>query len=589
MLQRSATFLPLTLLALGTGSLAGACSSSDAPGADPHVTPGPGSTGDGDGGADGSRGEDGGTVDVGGRPLATARYTIGFWCGPPAGDLTAARMTEIAGAGFTHVSNPCDPSSNEPAYNTKMLDLAKAAGLQGIVTDRRVAAALGAPGAPETGTQLDAVVADYGKATNLYGYHVVDEPNVAVFPAIGQVVAGLAQRDAVHPAVVNLLPTYGTGLSGAPSYDAYVGGFLATVKPKVYSYDHYNFLLGGADTSDFFENLAVVRARSLASKTPFWQYIQSIAYVGHRATTGPEKRWAALHTLAYGGAGVFYFTYWTPPQTAEAFGEGIIGSDGKPTAQYGEVTAINETLAAMGKYLAPATSTRVFHDGALAAGTVPRRPGDPVYVPSGAPVTVGLFESGADTLAILVNRSYVATTEGDVWLASADHAPEVLDVASASFRPATIIRRDAAMGDAVRVSLGPGDAALFHLRGPVPKGAPGAELFVGTVRADSGTLNVLDRAFGGQALRASGWDECPDGYVNVGRDFQPNGFWACARADLANRKFRIGNVVADGATIYAVGGGTVTARGAARWDDCDGGTLLGHRFDSNGFWACLDP
>ena len=114
------------------------------------------------------------------------------------------------------------------------------------------------------------------------------------------------------------------------------------------------------------------RARSLERGLPFWQYIQSISYVGHRATTGPEKRWAALHTLAYGGTGVLYFTYWTPPQTAEQFGEGILTREGARTAQFAEVQSINRELAAMGRHLIHATSTAVFHNGPLAASGLAR-------------------------------------------------------------------------------------------------------------------------------------------------------------------------------------------------------------------------
>src|SRR5205807_1374112 len=115
-----------------------------------------------------------------------------------------------------------------------------------------------------------------------------------------------------------------------------------------------NFLADGTDVPVFFQNLAIVRARALASHTPFGQYIQAISFNSHRTPTGPEKRWAALHTLAYGGTSVLYFTYWEPDQTAEQFGHGRLTRAGVKTAQYDEAKEINRSVQAIGKYLAAA-------------------------------------------------------------------------------------------------------------------------------------------------------------------------------------------------------------------------------------------
>ncbi len=518
------------------------------------------------------------------KPLPTAAPVIGFWCGPPEPFLTQARFDQIAAAGFTHASNPCEPSSNVPAFNLKMLELANKAGLLTIVSDDRLPAALNAP---DRTARVAAVVATYAGKPGLYGYHLVDEPQRGLFPAIGAVTADVAAADPVHPAIVNLLPTYGVGISGSPNYTAHIADFLSIVKPKVYSYDHYNFYLTG-DGEDFFDNLAIVRAQSVAAKVPFWQYIQSIDYVGHRATTGPEKRWAALHTLAYGGTGVMYFTYWTPPQTAEAFGDGVITRNGTPTRQYAEVTAINKTLAAVGKYLVPATSVGVFHNGPLESSALPRPPGAPIYLPSGAPITVGLFRVEDESYALLVNRSYSATTSADVYVTAAGNKAESLDVPTGAWRPLSTAGADPVKGLKLAVSLPPGDGLLVHMKGANPKGPAGAEAFIGTVRGNDGTLSVVDSSFGAQALRGAGWDECPAGYVLAGRDFQANGFWVCARSDLAGRTFRVGNVVSDSGALFRVGGGTATPLGAAGWDTCTGAKFLGHAFNSNGFWACLE-
>jgi hypothetical protein len=181
----------------------------------------------------------------------------------------------------------------------------------------------------------------------------------------------------------------------------------------------------------------------------------------------------------------------------------------------------------------------------------------------------------------------VDAVESDVFLASAT-PPEVLDVPSGKFVPIRALASDPVKGTKTHVSLPAGDGALFHLFGPVPPGAPGAEAFVGTVRNDSAMLDVVDSSFGDGTIGQEAWDMCPEGYAFAGRQFESNGFWLCTRKDLGAHTFYVGNVVADQAIVYAVKGGTSTAVGAEGWNTCPKGTLLGRRFESNGYWLCMD-
>lgn len=493
-------------------------------------------------------------------------------------------MNEIAAAGFTRVSNACDGSTYTAAYNQQLLSLAAAAGLDAVVTDAR---GLQAAAGVNVSANLDALVADYAPFPALAGYHVQDEPGAAAFPALAAVVAGLRTRDPAHFTSINLFPDYASAAQlGTATYDQHVSSFLDTVQPAFFTYDHYNFLDGGVDGATFFQNLAVVRAHALARGIPWGQYIQSISFNGHRSTTGPEKRWAALHTLAYGGTGVFYFTYWTPPQTAENFGDGIITAAGTPGSQYADVTSINRTVAAMAPYLSAATSTRVFHSGALALGAVTRAPGDVVYVPSAAPLTVGIFAIGDGAYALLVNRDYAAITETDVVFAARDGRVDLLDVDQGAFLPASVTTDP--LGARLHVTLPPGDGVLAHLPGPLPPGPVGAEAVFGTVRADAGWLDVVDARLGTFRLGMAGWGNCPESMTEVGRDFQSNGFWLCAPAALSARTYHVGNVVNDVGTLYRVAAGTTTTLGPGGWDTCPAGSLVGHRFESNGFWVCME-
>lgn len=518
---------------------------------------------------------------------------IGYWCGPPAAFHTEARYDEIKNAGFTLTSNACDGATYNPTYNHQMLDWAGARGLTSIVADSRVVAAVSQAQSGKTAeleAGLTAAVDDYAGSFALAGYHIIDEPPASLFPSLAQVVAGLGTRDPKRISYLNLLPTYASnGQLGTATYDEYVSSYLSIVKPQMVSWDYYPFLSSG-DLPDFFRNMAIIRDHSLAANKPFWQFIQSISFVGHRATTAAEKRWQALQSLAYGAQGVWYFTYWTPPQTAEAFGAGIIDAAGNQTTQYAEVTAINRTFSALSKYTTAATSTAVFHNGPLPNGTGTRVPGSPVYLPSFARVTVGTFRAPGHRYALLVNGDYGATTTTDTIIAAPPSNLERFDESVGSFVPAGA--SELGGQSKVALSLAPGDGVLFHYTvdesdpSTEPAGPGGAEAMVGLVRADAGELHVVDSAFGVGALRPAGWNDCPAGYTLAGRDFQTNGFWLCARNDLLATTFYVGNVVGDAGTLFSVSGGIATAVGPAGWDTCPAGTALGHRFDSNGFWLC---
>ena len=87
-----------------------------------------------------------------------------------------------------------------------------------------------------------------------------------------------------------------------------------------------------------------------------------------------------MQTLAFGGKGLLWFTYWQPE--AKGWGDAIINFDGTPTRQYDEIKRINADVQLFGKYLLPAKSVAVLSTGAI--------PGVPVRL-AGAPVTIGVL------------------------------------------------------------------------------------------------------------------------------------------------------------------------------------------------------
>ncbi|MEO8801547.1 MAG: hypothetical protein ABI551_26895, partial [Polyangiaceae bacterium] len=373
----------MIVAALGCGA-AFAVALSGCGGGDDSASPdGPKGEASSDGGATGVIGEGGAeVVDAGPLPLPTGRFRIGVWCGLPANDNTPARMTEMANAGFTTTSYGCEGDTSSAGYNTTMLALAADAGMDAIILDPRVPAALAGT---DVAANLDGIVKDFGKLPGMAGYFVADEPT-APFDNLASIVNGLQTRDPAHFAYTNLLPVYASAAQlGTASYDDYVGAYFKQAGPRVISFDDYPFLTSG-DDSTFFIDLATMRAHAVAANVPFLQFIQSTDFAGHRATTGAQKLWEGMQTLAYGGAGVSYFLYWAPPAD-EGFGPSIIDLNGNETSQYADAKANNARFQAFGRYLVAAKSISVFHDGALPAGAVTRAPGSPVYLPNAIPMT----------------------------------------------------------------------------------------------------------------------------------------------------------------------------------------------------------
>lgn len=114
-----------------------------------------------------------------------------------------------------------------------------------------------------------------------------------------------------------------------------------------------------------------------------------------------------------------------------------------------------------------------------------------------------------------------------------------------------------------------------------------AEVVFGDVIANNGRFFEVfsDRS---NELPSQNWNSCPAGYRYVNRYFDSNGFWLCARSDLAFRTFYVGDVEANYGHFYSVSWIGVNTLASQSWDTCPSGTILvGHWFHSNGFWVCM--
>jgi hypothetical protein len=349
-------------------------------------------------------------------------FIITFWCGPPLAELDDDRAAEIAAAGFDVVGPPCEGPRN-PALNRRALDVAARHGLRLWVADHRYHPYVLRH--QDWRARIAAAVADYRHHPGLGGYFVVDEPSAAMFADVALVVGALHAEDATHPAYVNLLPDYipAKGLE-AESYEAYVDGFIAAVRPRLLSYDYYTFRNDG-DRPTFFSNLALVRQRALAHRIPFMLIVLAMPHLNYRDPTEAELGWQIFHALAYGARGISYFAYWTPaPGDPQQFRYGLI-EGGRPTRHYFRAMRLNQEVRALGDALSGFRSVTVADSLGEVAAPLPVGPLNAI---EGGAVTAGFFADDRGSLAVLVvNRDYQYGATARLQLNPGVALPQVFD------------------------------------------------------------------------------------------------------------------------------------------------------------------
>ena len=280
-----------------------------------------------------------------GTPIVT------YWAGPAMTDAVAKQMAD---GGFNLVW-----------CTEKELDVAQRHGLRAMLHGGPVAPS--SLDTPEQRAQLDAYIDRVKSHPALYCYFITDEPSAATFPAWGKLFAYLRERDPAHMAYLNLLPTYATneqlGTKGdvVTAYKEHLRQYIDVVKPELLSWDHYQFMVGGRDTGQYFLNLALIREASQKSGIPFLNIVQAASWeAGVRVPTPDEVRYLVYTTLAYGAQGISYYVYCCGGHTGM-----IANADGSPTALYGPLCTMNREFAAIAAQLQPLKSLTIYQAGML--------------------------------------------------------------------------------------------------------------------------------------------------------------------------------------------------------------------------------
>ncbi len=379
---------------------------------------------------------------------------ITFWCAPPTSESNDARYAEIARLGFNIVLPPCNENPTK-AENRAILNLCAKYGLKAIIKDKRVKDAVATD--PDLYSKLDAVIADYANYPALYGYHVADEPVPADYPNVTAVNLYLLQKDPSHLPFINQWSAQWQQ-GNLPAYELKIETYLNQVQPKLLSYDCYALFDGGTEGSYYFENLEIIRRCAQKRNLPFNNVFQCVKHDNYRNPSMADLRFQIMTTLAYGGRGITYFTYWTVlgDRPGGPSGEAVIGRDGKPTEHFQQIYALNREAKMLAKTLTKLTSTAVYHKGSPPVQGLALPADHLISGINGGKAVAGMFSSAdGKTYTMIVNKdmhadkTFTVTFKQPVTLSEVSHL--------------TGLQNGAGSGQSFTFDFKAGDGRLFEI------------------------------------------------------------------------------------------------------------------------------
>jgi hypothetical protein len=233
-------------------------------------------------------------------PTGTNFFPIMAWNGAPKDPAALQKMREcgLTIAGFA-------------APGT--LDACRAAGLKAIVSDARTSGYDWANvDEAKARKNVASLVAKVGRHPAVFGYYLRDEPGTGMFPGLAKVAGLIRELSPGKWPYINLFPDYAnSGQLGATSYADYLERFIATCHPSIISYDNYSLMDDGSVRESYWTNLEAVRAACQKHGIEFWNIVLSVAHFSYRELNAADLRFEVYTTLAYGGRGISYFTYFT--------------------------------------------------------------------------------------------------------------------------------------------------------------------------------------------------------------------------------------------------------------------------------------
>ena len=241
------------------------------------------------------------------------------------------------------------------------LERVRDAGLTCFVSDKRVDrdSQLGLPPDDQIRRHLADLKKEIGGNPAALGFFLSDEPDAPSMPALGKMAAMLREAMPGKWPYVNLYP-YRVSPSrlGTSDYDSYVRMLVKTLGQPFLSYDNYS-LVNGEMLDYFYTNLEIFRRLGLETSTPFWNCILANAHFNYMEPSDATFHLQVYSTMAYGGRGIQYFTYFAPE--IGNYRLAAVDQFGNRTPTWDMLRRVNNEIHALAPTLIRLRSTGVFH------------------------------------------------------------------------------------------------------------------------------------------------------------------------------------------------------------------------------------
>jgi len=281
-------------------------------------------------------------------PIAPKEFAVMAWGQSPS---DPAQLRGMKDAGL-NISGFC---------RAEDLDRVKAAGLTCFVNDPKLSgyAPEHLPPLATLRQDIAALKKQIGDNPAALGFFLHDEPSAALMPGLGQIANLLREEMPDKWPYVNLFPyRVSPAMLGTSDYDSYVRMLVKTIGQPFLSYDNYA-LVNGEMLDSFYTNLDIVRRLSLETKTPFWNCILANSHFNYMEPSDATFNLQVYSTMAYGGRGIQYFTYFAPE--IGNYRMAAVDQFGNRTPTWDMLRRINNQIHALAPTLVRLHSTGVYH------------------------------------------------------------------------------------------------------------------------------------------------------------------------------------------------------------------------------------